>query len=81
MESFSLPRKGVSRVFHFFAMVFQNLRGVSFVLLYLSLYMFSVEIKYKDPKTDVSSVFSRSFLESDEKLAVTEEWHFAQIQC
>lgn len=39
--------------------------------------MFSVEIKYKDPKTDVSSVFSRSFKETDEKLAVTEEWHFA----
>ena len=32
-------RKGVSRVFHFFARVFQNLRGVSFVLLYLSLYI------------------------------------------
>lgn len=39
--------------------------------------MFSVEIKYKDPKTDVSSVFSRSFKETDEKLAVTEEWYFA----
>lgn len=39
--------------------------------------MFSVEIKYKDSKTDVSSVFSRSFKETDEKLAVTEEWYFA----
>lgn len=39
--------------------------------------MFSVEIKYKDPNTDVSSVFSRSFKETDEKLAVTEEWYFA----
>lgn len=39
--------------------------------------MFSVEIKYKDPKTDVSSVFSRSFKETGEKLAVTEEWYFA----
>lgn len=39
--------------------------------------MFRVEIKYKDPKTDVSSVFSRSFKETDEKLAVTEEWYFA----
>lgn len=39
--------------------------------------MFSVKIKYKDPKTDVSSVFSRSFKETDEKLAVTEEWYFA----
>lgn len=39
--------------------------------------MFSVEIKYKDPKTDVSLVFSRSFKETDEKLAVTEEWYFA----
>lgn len=39
--------------------------------------MFSVEIKYKDPKTDVSSVFSRSFKETDEKLAVIEEWYFA----
>ena len=39
--------------------------------------MFSVEIKYKDPKTDVSSVFSKSFKETDEKLAVTEEWYFA----
>ena len=39
--------------------------------------MFSAEIKYKDPKTDVPSVFSRSFKETDEKLAVTEEWYFA----